>query len=73
MIRQIGGAERDAGMHLVHMSEAGELLVVGVIYDVTAEGHNVAVSEKQTFRVDLSAMLQRTFVICRTIWPAIYR
>ncbi|CAN0423913.1 unnamed protein product [Pylaiella littoralis] len=38
----IGGAERDAGMHLVHVSEAGELLVVGVIYDVTVEGHNVA-------------------------------
>lgn len=40
----MGGAEKEAGIHMVHQKEGGELLVVAVMFEVTMYGHNEEVN-----------------------------
>lgn len=48
----MGGAEKEAGIHMVHQKEGGDYLVVAVMFEITEFGHNVEVNKNNTSPIE---------------------
>lgn len=46
--QQMGGAEKEAEIHMVHQKEGGDYLVVAVLFEVMMYGHNEEVNKRDT-------------------------